>query len=52
MDVLNDEDCNACAAFREEAQANRADLGDLLRRVQMHELDAHRDQHQPSVARR
>ncbi|MEU9100990.1 hypothetical protein [Streptomyces sp. NPDC048361] len=43
--MLSDQDCSVCAGLRREAEANRADVGDLLLRVQIHELGAHRDQH-------
>ncbi|MEU2952220.1 hypothetical protein ACIOUE_05935 [Streptomyces xanthochromogenes] len=42
--MLSDQDCLVCAGLRREAQANRADVGDLLLRVQIHELEAHQDQ--------
>ncbi|MFD6293839.1 hypothetical protein ACFWFU_03275 [Streptomyces sp. NPDC060235] len=49
--MLDDEACTICAAFRAEAAANRRDLGDLLQRVQLHELEAHRDQHRTTAVR-
>ncbi|MEV6726338.1 hypothetical protein AB0M94_36040 [Streptomyces xanthochromogenes] len=42
--MLSDQDCRVCAGLRREAEAKRADVGDLLLRVQIHELEAHQNQ--------
>ncbi|MFE9122278.1 hypothetical protein [Streptomyces sp. NPDC007172] len=48
--MLSDQDCRSCADLRREAEASRADVGDLLLRVQIHELEAHQAQFAPRLA--
>ncbi|MFE9404088.1 hypothetical protein ACFYNY_20260 [Streptomyces sp. NPDC006530] len=50
--MLSDQDCRVCADLRREAEASRADVGDLLLRVQIHELEAHQNQFSSHLAER